>query len=500
MQFPDVHAILDRFPEHHHLKYGTAGFRAHHSVLPRLVYLVGVLAAHRSSFLSNKAIGVMVTASHNPVQDNGVKMVDPDGGMLDQSWEEIASRVVAAKTPQALLEAFEAIPKRDSSVQCPSGAPTVIVAMDTRPHSPQLSQYVVDGAQACGAVVHNLGVRTTPQLHWHVGMFNRYGALAADDQYFSEMAAAFRSLVGAGGQLGPLIIDCANGVGATVIEPMLAHLKSQGITIVGVEAVNTRLDAVGLNDEVGAEHVQKKQMPPVGVPSTADCACASVDGDADRLVYFYFEADGTMVLLDGDKIAALFAVFLAECLKEVPSIAVSVVQTAYANGASSKFLSSRGVKLHCVPTGVKHLHHKALEADVGVYFEANGHGSVLAKHAALASIQQAADSGSQGAVRAIAFLGIINKYAGDAFADLLAVEAILKCCGVSMRAWSSYYHDFPSRQSKTVVPDRYARALLFCALSLRSSLTLIQSKLCGTSPGCCSQSSCKTPSTALLNP
>ena len=28
------------------------------------------------------------------------------------------------------------------------------------------------------------------------------------------------------------------------------------------------------------------------------------------------------------------------------------------------------------PTGVKHLHHKAQEFDLGVYFEANGHGTV----------------------------------------------------------------------------------------------------------------------------
>jgi phosphoacetylglucosamine mutase len=461
MQFPDVKDVLERFPQHHELKYGTAGFRAHHSVLPRLVYLVGVLAAHRSSFLNNQAIGVMITASHNPVQDNGVKIVDPDGGMLDQSWEEIASRIVMAKSPDALLEAFRAIPKRDSPAACPPGAPVVIVAMDTRPHSLQLSQYVADGARACGAAVHDLGVRTTPQLHWHVGMFNRQGALAADDLYFSQMAAAFQSLVGAGAQLGPIAIDCANGVGATVVEPMLAQLKSHGITVIGVEAVNTRLDGVGLNDGVGAEHVQKKQLPPAGVSSATACACASVDGDADRLVYFYFEADGSMVLLDGDKIAALFAVFLADCLQHVPSVKVSVVQTAYANGASSKFLESRGVQLHCVPTGVKHLHHKALDADVGVYFEANGHGSVLVKDAALRDIQQASDSGNQGAARAIAFLNIINKYAGDAFADLLGVEAILKISGVSMRAWSAYYHDFPSRQSKVIVPDRYARTFLF---------------------------------------
>lgn len=28
-------------------------------------------------------------------------------------------------------------------------------------------------------------------------------------------------------------------------------------------------------------------------------------------------------------------------------------------------------------TGVKHLHHAAEEFDIGVYFEANGHGTVL---------------------------------------------------------------------------------------------------------------------------
>jgi phosphomannomutase len=31
----------------------------------------------------------------------------------------------------------------------------------------------------------------------------------------------------------------------------------------------------------------------------------------------------------------------------------------------------------CVPTGVKFLHHKAQEFDIGVYFEANGHGTVV---------------------------------------------------------------------------------------------------------------------------
>lgn len=41
----------------------------------------------------------MVTASHNPIEDNGVKMVDPDGGMLAQAWEKV--RPAARADPPA---------------------------------------------------------------------------------------------------------------------------------------------------------------------------------------------------------------------------------------------------------------------------------------------------------------------------------------------------------------------------------------------------------------
>ena len=38
----------------------------------------------------------MVTASHNPKQDNGLKIFDRDGSMLEASWEKLAEDIVNA--------------------------------------------------------------------------------------------------------------------------------------------------------------------------------------------------------------------------------------------------------------------------------------------------------------------------------------------------------------------------------------------------------------------
>ena len=59
------------------------------------------------------------------------------------------------------------------------------------------------------------------------------------------------------------------------------------------------------------------------------------------------------------------------------AVNLGMVQTAYANGSSTKYAEEiLGVTVACTRTGVKHLHHKALDFDIGVYFEANGHGTV----------------------------------------------------------------------------------------------------------------------------
>lgn len=61
--------------------YGTAGFRTLGSDLERVCFRVGLLVGLRAKMTT--LCGVMITASHNHKDDNGVKIVEQDGSMLD---------------------------------------------------------------------------------------------------------------------------------------------------------------------------------------------------------------------------------------------------------------------------------------------------------------------------------------------------------------------------------------------------------------------------------
>jgi phosphoacetylglucosamine mutase len=108
---------------------------------------------------------------------------------------------------------------------------------------------------------------------------------------------------------------------------------------------NTSTSTLGtLNELCGADYVKTTQKLP---PSLADRlkpgqrAC-SLDGDADRLMYYYLDERGHFHMLDGDKIAALVAAFIVDLIKLAnldSKINIGVVQTAYANGASTKYLA-----------------------------------------------------------------------------------------------------------------------------------------------------------------
>ncbi|XP_021768117.1 phosphoacetylglucosamine mutase-like isoform X1 [Chenopodium quinoa] len=461
------------------LSYGTAGFRTDATLLRSTLYRVGILAALRS-LKTQSLIGLMITASHNKVSDNGVKIADPNGGMLSQNWEPFADSLANAADPLQLLQLIEEFVRKENISFDNAYSAEILLGRDTRPSGESLLEAAKQGISSItGAIYHDMGILTTPQLHWMVRARNM-GMNSTEQDYFEQLSHSYRCLVelipdGIKGRKSydKVVVDGANGVGGDkldVLKDMCGGLS--------IELRNSSKGEGVLNEGVGADFVQKEKVMPSGFgPNDVGLRCASFDGDADRLVYFLVQPDSKVIdLVDGDKMLSLFALFIKEQLDVLKDIEIEkpcepyhprlgIVQTAYANGASTDYLKNLGLDVVFTPTGVKYLHEKASQYDIGIYFEANGHGTILFSDSVLSWLEarnselSSSSTGSENqkaVLRLLAASKLINQAVGDALSGLLLVEAILLHTGWSIQKWNELYKDLPSRQLKVKVVDRTA--------------------------------------------
>uniref|UniRef100_A0A0M3J975 LD02044p (inferred by orthology to a D. melanogaster protein) n=1 Tax=Anisakis simplex TaxID=6269 RepID=A0A0M3J975_ANISI len=260
-----------------------------------------------------------------------------------------------------------------------------------------------------------------------------------------------------------LILDCSNGVGASKFRELVTHLFEKSLH---VEFINEKGP---LNEKCGADFVKISQTFPRGFEKVnAMERCASFDGDADRLVYFYKNKNAefrcSMRLHETDLncftvyIQFEFFIRIIEFLKPFQQLigcgldkelSLVIVQTGYANGNSTKYIREEmGLEVKMVPTGVKHLHHEASKYDIGVYFEANGHGTVTFSdhfHEIISRFKIELK-------RLRGFSSLINEVVGDAMCDLLVVEILLRHYDWSVDDWAQkLYTDAASCQLKVKV-------------------------------------------------
>ncbi|RKP29409.1 Phosphoacetylglucosamine mutase [Metschnikowia bicuspidata] len=452
-------AASRKYPKHPGVvySYGTAGVRMQALLLDCAMYTTGILAALRSKALGGAHVGVMITASHNPPQDNGVKVVDPLGSMLEALWEKYVTQLAnsAAEDLPATVRAIAGKEGVDLGV-----AAHVVVARDSRESSPRLAGAVLAGVGSVPALeFRDLGLMTTPQLHYITRTLNdcAFGE-PLENGYYIKLAAAFKSIVGTLSDPIDITIDSANGIGAPKIETLVKEYLGGVVRASFVNCAYT--EPATLNSDCGADYVKTNQRLPKNVVPQPGKLYASFDGDADRLVHYYQTATGEFRLLDGDKISTLLALFLQKLLARLPQLQVNmaVVQTAYANGLSTDYVvNTLKVQVLCTPTGVKHLHHEAEKYDVGVYFEANGHGTVIFSPAAEAKIfaYTASSADELDAIETLrSFTQLINQTVGDAISDLLCVLAVLHYLRMSPAEWDLAYTDLPNKLVKVLVKDR----------------------------------------------
>lgn len=566
-----------------HYRYGTAGFRYKAELLPHIFVKMGILACLRSaycfsSFQNNGSksvekegsvgvdgldppIGLMVTASHNPECDNGIKIADyeTNGGMLiSDKWEKYAEDLANSNNGWEGIKQIirnigrnENIPivfhsdnnkTRDTSMSIKTKM-TIHLGRDTRSHSGHLSNLVKLAAQYFGATaLFDHGVVTTPQLHFIVmqechklnqqcqGSSSTTVAAGVVDQkcYVDTLYESYLYLLRTQTEQytsstttekrkeRSLLVDCACGVGSILMEQLQSKISSckddeliRSNSLVKFNIVNNSSSASKgdnndnvskLNSKCGAEYVQKNQLKPLLYDSSFNESnkgyCCSLDGDADRIVFHFQDENNTFHLMDGDKIAVLIAEFIQEELshlnrfisshssssKSKSSLNWGVVQTAYANGASTYYLEHTvKAKVLIAKTGVKYVHSMAEHNFdfIGIYFEANGHGSVIFGpkfymfmrniEEELKLMMKKAESSSLSLLprASVAFKRLsilptlVNQAIGDALSDMLLVDAILflKNWDLNMvsplRKWQrEMYTDLPSKQMKVKVKDR----------------------------------------------
>ncbi|EDO42108.1 predicted protein [Nematostella vectensis] len=438
--------------------YGTAGFRTRADTLETVMFRMGMLAVIRSRAKEGQAIGVVITASHNPIYDNGVKLVDPLGEMLNESWEKYATSLANAND---LIGALKDVIHETKVEMCKPGK--VFIARDTRPSGLAFTKALMDGIQALGGLYHDYGVLTTPQLHYMVRCHNTQGEYgeATEQGYYKKLSKAFihlRMLAGKG-KAKQIKLDGANGVGALKVKEMANHMKGELPLVIFNEGEVSKL-----NEKCGADYVKLYQCAPDNMTICPGDKCVTYDGDADRVMYFFMGNDSQFHLLDGDRIATLIAGFIKERLDKtnvVLSRGLGMVQTAYANGSSTRYAQDvLKVPVALAKTGVKFVHHRAEQFDIGVYFEANGHGTVLFSKEAVAKIKEVAQKSEKNseqhraATELIYLIDLVNQAVGDSISDMLVVESILNAQDWELEDWFNCYTDLCNRQLKVKVKDR----------------------------------------------
>ncbi|MFE3757001.1 phosphoglucosamine mutase [Nocardia tengchongensis] len=206
---------------------------------PAVAYLTGVYDA---------CLGVMISASHNPMPDNGIKIFAAGGHKLDDAIEDRIEALIA-----------------DGGFTRPTG----------------------------GAIGRILG---RPGLGGHVfDVTDRYSLEGTHERYVEHLVQATgRDLRGL-----TVVVDCAHGA-ASEVGP--AAFREAGATVI---PINAEPDGLNINDGCGSTHLE--QIQAAVREHGADLGLA-LDGDADRCL----AVDATGAVVDGDAIMAVIAVGMRE--------------------------------------------------------------------------------------------------------------------------------------------------------------------------------------------
>ena len=265
---------------------------------------------------SGAARGVVVSASHNPWRDNGVKVFGPGGHKLDDQTE----RGLEARIEELGGEAAE------------------------------------DGSGAGAGVGHRVGPRGGPGPMTHGGV--RWGLpperRAGADDYVRAMLASFAGLDLSGLDLA---VDCAHGAATVCAARVLTALGAR------VTEVAAAPDGRNINDGCGSTHLGLLSRV---VREGGHALGLAFDGDADRVLLV--DAGGRPCT--GDAMLGLLGPWM-DAAGRLPGR--TVVATVMSNLGLERLLTARGLTLLRTAVGDRYVVAAMREGGFALGGEDSGH-------------------------------------------------------------------------------------------------------------------------------
>ena len=399
------------------MKYGTAGFRDEATKLIEISYDIGRIIAYLT-LNSNENYGIMITASHNEYTDNGVKIVGYDGSMIQKKEEEIIENYINKAI--SIKETYDFIsPKK------------IYIGNDTRESCIKIKEEINRGIISMSFIIKivDFGIVSTPQHHYLV----KYN-FENSEKYFYK----YKDLNNLNIDFSNLIIDCANGVGYITLNKLKNKLNLK------YKLINNKINKYELlNNNSGSDFIITNNQLPTEFDDLSKLGC-SIDGDADRFIFYYYS--DKLNILDGDYIAALYLKAITKMLNQVNKIiTIGYIHSPYTNKAVINWVKTinPSINIKCAATGVKNLHHKALKYDVSVYFESNGHGTLLINNRSLLEFDFFKN-----------FVSLNNEVIGDAVSGIIGVHYCLKYLDINYKDWFNFFIKTDFLLYKKIVTDK----------------------------------------------
>jgi phosphoacetylglucosamine mutase len=174
-------------------------------------------------------------------------------------------------------------------------------------------------------------------------------------------------------------------------------------------------------------------------------------------------------MVDGDHLICLFGKTVKLLIGKLSSnlqkrflneIKIGIICTAYSNGEFMSFIKKDlGFDLIIAKTGVKHLHHKAKNFDIAIYFESNGHGTIYSNEDIHKKIEKLncfieSSTDSQTLEFMSIFLSMFNRTTGDSLSAMIATEASLLLNNMKLIDVYNIYTELDSLNEKVTVKNK----------------------------------------------